>query len=351
MAQVTFTGKEKIGRVTIERFRDSLRLRWTLQRKTYSLTIGKDSRDALKVARAKAQTIDSDITLEKFDQTLQKYGKYYPTVLGLVSVIQDSERMPIRELWDKYLSYKTNRIKQSTLDFHYEIFRQAEKLNEDLNYDALAVKAKLEQITTQDQTRRVLTYLSACCDWGVKHKLIANNPFAGMATDMPKPKYVTDPNPIAFTEEERAAVIEAFKSDSRKGINYRHYASFIEFLFLTGCRPSEAIGLTWNKVSSDCGLITFSESIVISKGRQIKSQGSKNNKIRTIAVSPKLQQLLQSIKTDSCKDSSLIFPSPEGRAINYDNFARRAWSTVVDPIKPNTTPYNCRDTFINLAIV
>lgn len=93
----------------------------------------------------------------------------------------------------------------------------------------------------------------------------------------------------------------------------------------------------------DCSSITFSESIVISKGKQIKSKGSKNNKVRTIAVSKKLQQLLQSLKTEFTKSDDLVFPSPRGKAINYDNFARRAWSTVVDPIKPDTTSYNCGD--------
>ncbi len=172
-----------------------------------------------------------------------------------------------------------------------------------------------------------------------------------MAQDMPKPKYVTGPNPISFTEDERQSVINSFKTNCRKGINYRHYAPFVEFLFLTGCRPSEAIGLTWNKISDECSLITFSESIVMCGGRQIKSKGSKNNKVRTIAVSPNLQQLLESIKTESSKGDSLVFPSPEGKAINYDNFARRAWSIVVDPIKPDTTPYNCRDTFITLQLL
>lgn len=59
----------------MERFRDSVRLRWTLHGKTYSLTVGKDSRDTLKAARAKAQVIDSDITFERFDPALVKYGK------------------------------------------------------------------------------------------------------------------------------------------------------------------------------------------------------------------------------------------------------------------------------------
>ena len=70
-----------------------------------------------------------------------------------------------------------------------------------------------------------------------------------------------------------------------------------------------------------------------------KSKGSKNNKVRTIAVSKNLQQLLQSLKTEFTKSDDLVFPSPTGKAINYDNFARRAWSTVVDPINPDTTPY------------
>lgn len=88
MAQsLLMNGKERIGRITLERFRDSLRLRWTLKGKTFSLTIGKDSRDTLKAARAKAQTIDSEITFDIFDPSLNKYGKT-STALEVVSVIQ-----------------------------------------------------------------------------------------------------------------------------------------------------------------------------------------------------------------------------------------------------------------------
>lgn len=55
------------------------------------------------MARAKAQTIDSEITFKRFDPTLQKYGKSQLTVLEVVSVIQDSKKLTIKELWDKYL--------------------------------------------------------------------------------------------------------------------------------------------------------------------------------------------------------------------------------------------------------
>lgn len=56
------------------------------------------------------------------------------------------------------------------------------------------------------------------------------------------------------------------------------------------------------------------------------------------------------MKTEFPKSDGLVFPSSAGKAINYDNFARRAWSTVVDRIKPDPTPYN-RDTFITLQLL
>jgi integrase len=48
----------------------------------------------------------------------------------------------------------------------------------------------------------------------------------------------------------------------------------------------------------------------------------------------------------------LVFPSPkDGKPINYNNFCKRIWNKVVAPIKPNTTPYNCRDTFITYQLM
>jgi len=197
-------------------------------------------------------------------------------------------------------------------------------------------------------------YLSACCEWGVKRKLIQYNPFKGMYSEMPKPKYMTDPNPDSFTKEERDITIEAFKNDKRTGMNYKCYAPFVEFLFLTGCRESEAVGLRWGKVNDDCTQVTFDCSIQnLSSGEWVYKEGSKNNKKRTIGVSIRVQQLLQSIKPESVEENQLVFHSPEDKnlPINARNFTRRGWKRVVDPIKPDTTLYNCRDTFITLQLV
>lgn len=354
MARQAFTGKERVGRVTVEQFKEWVRLRWTFNKKTYCLTIGKDSGDTVRSAKAKAQTIDADITFERFDRTLEKYGKQKAsTVLHIVT--PDERPLGLRELWNKFLADKLPHLKAKTQDEYVNFTRLLDKLEatgtDAPSFDALETKQALLRITTTDQTRRMLQYLSACCIWGIKHRLISDNPYLGLASDMPKRKSVLDPDPNAFSESERDAVIEAFKNDLRPGMTYQHYAPIVEFWFFTGCRPSEAIGLTWGNVSDDCSSVVFNGSIQTIRGIQVRSEGSKNNKVRSIAVSARVKSLLQSIRPDDTDLSSLVFPSPKGKAINYPNFLTKIWNKIVDPIKPDTTPYNCRDTFITMQLL
>ncbi len=51
--------------------------------------------------------------------------------------------------------------------------------------------------------------------------------------------------PKPFTSEEIKAIIQGFEQDRY----YSHYAGFVEFLFGTGCRTGEAIGLCWKHLN------------------------------------------------------------------------------------------------------
>lgn len=249
--------------------------------------------------------------------------------------IQIDQQIKLQELWEKFFDDKLASIKPLTVEKYDNFTKLFNKLGDRLTYDGLAVKEILLTTTTADRARNCLIYLSACCDWGIKRKLIQYNPFNGMASEMPRPRYLTDPNPNAFTEIEREKIIQAFKTDQRPGMTYKVYASLVEFLFFTGCRPSEASGLTWEKVSNDCSQITFDCSIqTLSSGKKIKSKGSKNNKARTIVASSRIQNLLLSIKPELIEADSLIFHSPDSKLmpINYRNFSRRAWHFIVDSI-------------------
>ncbi len=341
MAQAQpFDGRERRGRVTVERFRDSIRLRWTLKGKTHSLTIGRDSKDTLRAARAKAQIIDGDIALDRFDSSLIKYGK------PLAALPAESE-ISLRHLWCEFLKDKLPHLKAKTQDEYHKFTALLNKLGDRLSYNALDTKNALLAVTTTDQTKRMLLYLSACCKWGVSHCLIESDPFNRMSAQIPKRNSFQTPIANAFTTEEMLAVIDAFQNS-----NYSYcYASIVQFWFYTGCRPSEAIGLTWDKVSENYSTVTFDGSIqTLANGSQVWSEGSKNNKSRTVSLSLAAEGLLKSYGM-SARPKILVFPSPkDGKPINYNNFCKRIWHSVVDPIKPNTTPYNCRDTFITYQL-
>ncbi|OKH18262.1 hypothetical protein NIES593_22345 [Hydrococcus rivularis NIES-593] len=113
MVQATFTGKKKIGRINIERYRDSIRLRWQLQGKRYSLTIGKESKTTIAAALAQAALIDSDITFERFDPdgvTTRLKGLLYSvhspqTFLIKWQLIETNSHQFLYPLGNKFLSY------------------------------------------------------------------------------------------------------------------------------------------------------------------------------------------------------------------------------------------------------
>lgn len=79
-------------------------------------------------------------------------------------------------------------------------------------------------------------------------------------------------------------------------------------------------------------------------------QGSKNNRTRRFRCSDRLCALLQRIRPESPNPDDTVFrPIRGGKWINYRHFCQ-VWDKVVDPIKPGTTPYSCRDTFITTQI-
>jgi integrase len=147
----------------------------------------------------------------------------------------------------------------------------------------------------------------------------------------------------AFSPDEVERIIKDFQDS----YDYGCYAPLVIFLFKTGCRPSEALGLQWKHVSEDCSKVMFRGSVQLIDNAPVWVEGSKNNKTRDLNIGQSLTAILLSLKDENPNDDDPVFPSPRtGRFIHYNNFVRRAWRSIVDPIKRDTTPYCCRDTFI-----
>lgn len=341
------------GSVKIKVSNDRIQLVFTHAGKRRYFSLGlHDSMLNRRVAAMTASQIELDILSGNFDDSLNKYRREplpsEETITPISTPPEESKLTPM-ELWERYTDYKASDLKETTKQYHATLGRLFTQLNHLAITEPLKVKAALEKITTVYQTKRCLMQLSAACRWASKYGLIDANPFEGMANEMPKYRYQVEPKPNAFTEAEREEILAAFRSDKRKGMNYQHYAPFVEFLFLTGCRPSEAVGLQWQHIAEDYSKIHFTGSIATYK--PIRIEGSKNNKKRWFPCSKRLSQLLQFLCPIDVEDEMPVFPSPKGKFINYNNFCNTAWKRIVQPIKSKTTPYSCRDTFITLQIL
>lgn len=355
-------GRGSKGSVVVDSLRGRLRLRLPRllypeqQAKYISLQID-DTSENREIAEAKARQAELDIKSGNFDFSWNKYRIF--NHLTVVPSSKEETPLPalnLTELWKKYIAYKTPISSAKTvIDCYMPMGKHFANAPQALD-QPLEIRSYLLEATTEHMARRCLMHLSAACKWAVKNGLLATNPFEGMYLELAKPKYKMEEQANPFTAQERDRIIEAFQTHNagKKGISYSYYTNFVKFLFYTGCRPSEAVGLRWKHVSDDCSRITFTEAIVRAGGKPLARETTKTKTTRKFSCTNTLQSLLLLIKPENYDYEALVFPNREGNPINYNDFARRAWKTVTKLVNLDekngmpTTPYNCRDTFITL---
>lgn len=134
-------------------------------------------------------------------------------------------------------------------------------------------------------------------------------------------KVPSDPQPLPkpFSSNEVRLICNWFENHQY----YSHYADYVKFLFWTGTRTSEAIGLQWKHIDFDRKKMYTYETL----GRDREStsrrtrRSTKNRKLREFPLSHSLLELLESRYSSSHKNSSdLVFPSPKGKPIDDHTF-------------------------------
>jgi integrase len=312
---------------------------WNNGQQEYQTLKLPDTKDNRAYAAEIVRQMEWDYPRGQFDRSLKKY---FPSAEP-----EQAKDLTLLELWAKYCQYKATDRKAATI--HYLVngigshIRSCPHQQIDLS---LEIRAWLLARTSPGMARKVIQSLATAIRWGIKHGLIPNrsNPFDGMAEDIRIDP--AQPIPNAFTTDEAVSVLAAFE----RSHYYAWYAPLVRFWLLSGCRPSEGIGLEWVQISKDCSEIRFDRSIIHIGGSPIYNQKSKTNRVRTFRCQSELQQLLID-RSQHRKDRSLVFPSPAGLPIDYKNFSMRAWDKVVNPILDRaSTPYACRDTFITNQI-
>jgi integrase len=117
----------------------------------------------------------------------------------------------------------------------------------------------------------------------------------------------------AFTKEERDIIIKAFY-DAPPAKAF--YAPLIEFYFLTGCRTSEALPLTWKDVDFERSVIRFSKSLGLST-KKVKDTKTGEVRLFYFSDNPNLKELLLRLKNESTND--LVFPAKNKKYLSYFN--------------------------------
>jgi integrase len=172
----------------------------------------------------------------------------------------------------------------------------------------------------------VLSNLSYAYRLAIRKELVDRDPFDGMSQELVKVKQekvnvyddeetddngLYDPDVVkkkAFTQAEVDSILDYVKKS--KG---DHYYPILQFLFLTGCRTSEAIAFMWGDVKWD------KEYIVIQRSYHLQTKkfvSTKTGHIRLFRM-PKngaLWSLLESLNTG--KPNETVFKSKQGEIVN-----------------------------------
>lgn len=251
-------------------------------------------------------------TLEQVKDIL----KFRPVLISLPTSKQYITDLTV--LWGMYSEYMRNQVKSTT---YREIYNgrcsnHIKRLPHKDVFQVIEIKDYLLKTRSVGTAVVVLRYISSCCRWAVASGYLPSNPFAGVLDSIKVPKQHYSPDP--FTAKERDAIIHAFEHDPKCS----NYAPFIKFLFLTGCRTGEAIGLQWKHINHDASQIRFS----VTYDRHTRNHvATKTGVTRIFPCNKQLQSLLLSIRPETYDNNSPVFPSKSGRYINLCTFESTYW--------------------------
>lgn len=289
----------------------SIWIRFTYQGQAYRLSgLGnyKDS-SALTRAKAIAHQIYLDCLNGKFagDPSLYQGEQ--------VKVPKRRKKLRFIEVWDLWI--KSLDLPEHTRDNHYATVASflAKALRETDSYLIEQFISSREDLAASTWNKR-RSLLKSCYEWAIAEGYFdAPNPFAQLRASSKKSEYKVNP----FTKDEVRLILEKFHE------NYPQYEPFVRFLFSTGCRTGEAVGLKWKHVNFVHETITIAES----NSKRGSSRIQKETKTESTVVLPMNNELKTMLANLKRYDFTFVFRSPTGKTINPDNFRERIWKPIL----------------------
>lgn len=221
------------------------------------------------------------------------------------------------KLWADYTAWQSGQLAASTIAKDYPKFANR------ISAIPLSLKRSpqiadwLREHYSPETTRRTIQQLSACYTWAIGQGRAKNNPWA----TLPKIKPVKGADRFrAFTDADRKAIVGEFYA------RHPDLAPWVDFLFCSGCRPSEAAGLRWKNVAANCSVIRIEEAYLCETK---SSQGTKTHTEREFECGHRLARLLRRIRPPRPSPESRVFTGSKGGPFHYLNFQSRYWRPLV----------------------
>ena len=323
-----------------------IRLRWRYQSKRYSLSLGVYNKPNLNASKKVVLQIELDMANGNFDDSLVRYGGKE------VKVITELPKSIVEHFETWVSNYK--QLDYNKDSDYYHLRNTLKKWGEITPVEMLS-KLNTEKYSPKTYNER-LAMLNGFSHWMQKQKNWEVNPFEGVSRR--KVKNTEKPEREPFTEEEIKLILEAIKNDTYcpKSSRYKHsfYYPFIYFLFETGVRNAEAVGLRVGSLDVKGCRIIIKEALARTvngthAAARIRKE-TKNGKVRILPFTEDLKSLLVPLTEGKIADD-LVFKSVTGMPIDDRMFQRRVFSIVLQGLKlPHRVLYACRHTFASRCI-
>ena len=344
------SGRAPKGNVSVEPFQNRLRLRFRVEGKQKALTLGlDDTPENRKRAEIIARQMELDLSSGEFDFTLSKYKPQKKQSQQNQQKLDPNTT--VSQLFQAFMDSKAEGVYKRTLEKYRATikylnqFECNDKLQKCIGDKpacllgdecAQAFAEWLKDKNGERVRKERLQLLSAAWEWGEKKRVVEYNPWK-ILQDRVKVPPKQPPKP--FTKAEIQAIITEFRSDP----HYKHYAAYVAFMFATGMRTGEGIGLTWGVIADDFSTAWIGESLT-----HRKRKTTKTNKARTILLGDEVREILKAIKPENAKATDPVFITRQGNPLDEHNFSQRAWRTILERLNiPYRRPYNSRSSFVS----
>jgi integrase len=307
------------------------------------------------------QEILVDYYRGNFDSTLVKYGLVKPDTPKLTEVISlpvsDNSEPNLLEIWDAYKALKQDTAKVSKSNCWTYIDRWLADCPPEClllcNTDKLLTWLRTKYADGTLRSKFIL--LRAAINLAIKlGKPIKNNPMGTLIALLE----IDGKNIQIYSKSEAKIILQAFRDgrfdNDNSAYTSAYYAQFVEFRIRTGCRPSEAIALTWDDIKDNGDKMQIVFNKRYTSGQLLK--GTKNGvDARIFPCNKQMIEFIRSLPTIP-NENNLVFPAYRGGYINGSKFFNSYWQPIIKSlfdikaISKELAFYDLRHSFITWLV-